>query len=197
MIDFDPFNPNNVQILQKQVSIFLQIWCPDTVHNFNLYKRAFIHKSYVKRPHLKNVAMVLPLLINLMIVCLLKQNQMVEFLGDGVLECITKYYLYRRFPKRYFMTEKKSHLLKMSLLEKWRMKWGLTNGILCLKTQKKRKQNNLKLGCLFEAFLDLFNFNKIKINDEGDWFKNVFVTDMVFRLHKHLLKIFRKSCKLD
>ena len=36
-----------------------------------------------------------------------------EFLGDGVLECITKYYLYRRFPKEDegFMTEKKIALV--------------------------------------------------------------------------------------
>ena len=36
-------------------------------------------------------------------------NERLEFLGDGVLECITKYYLYRRFPKENegFMTEKK------------------------------------------------------------------------------------------
>ena len=49
-----------------------------------------------------------------------------EFLGDGVLECITKYYLYRRFPKANegFMTEKKSRWLKMNPLVKWLMIWG-------------------------------------------------------------------------
>ena len=38
-----------------------------------------------------------------------KSNERLEFLGDGVLECITKYYLYRRFPKANegFKTEKK------------------------------------------------------------------------------------------
>ncbi|MBT6489978.1 MAG: ribonuclease III, partial [Deltaproteobacteria bacterium] len=28
-----------------------------------------------------------------------KSNERLEFIGDGVLECITKYYLYKRFPK--------------------------------------------------------------------------------------------------
>ena len=28
-----------------------------------------------------------------------KSNERLEFLGDGVLECITKYYLYKRFSK--------------------------------------------------------------------------------------------------
>ena len=43
-----------------------------------------------------------------------KSNERLEFLGDGVLECITKYYLYRRFPKENegFMTEKENCLSK-------------------------------------------------------------------------------------
>ena len=43
-----------------------------------------------------------------------KSNERLEFLGDGILEAITKYYLYRRFPKENegFMTEKKIALVK-------------------------------------------------------------------------------------
>ena len=43
-----------------------------------------------------------------------KSNERLEFLGDGVLELITKYYLYRRFPKENegFMTEKKNSISK-------------------------------------------------------------------------------------
>ena len=39
---------------------------------------------------------------------------LLEFVGDGVLELITKYYLYRRFPKANegFMTEKKIAIVK-------------------------------------------------------------------------------------
>ena len=100
---FDPFNPNNKEISQSQVEAILKHYgVPDKVHNFNLYRRAFVHKSYVKRPHLENLAN------NVTIVdkpanCLplrTKSNERLEFLGDGVLECITKYYLYRRFPKK-------------------------------------------------------------------------------------------------
>ena len=50
---FDPYNPNNKEITQRQVEIFLKKYgVPDKVHNLNLYKRAFVHRSYVKRPHL-------------------------------------------------------------------------------------------------------------------------------------------------
>jgi dsRNA-specific ribonuclease len=44
-----------------------------------------------------------------------KSNERLEF-GDGILECITKYCLYKRFPKENegFMTEKKIALVKTS-----------------------------------------------------------------------------------
>ena len=66
-----------------------------------LYKRAFIHKSYVKRPHLENISRGIQI-VDKPDDCLplkTKSNERLEFLGDGVLELITKYYLYRRFPK--------------------------------------------------------------------------------------------------
>ena len=86
------------------------------MHNLNLYKRAFVHKSYVKRPHLENVENGV-IIAERPIDCMKlksKSNERLEFLGDGVLECITKYYLYRRFPKANegFATEKKIALVK-------------------------------------------------------------------------------------
>ncbi len=114
---FDPYNFKNREITQTQVSEILKKYgVPDTVHNFKLYTRAFIHRSYVKRPHLENVENGITIVdrpkdcLNLKT----KSNERLEFLGDGVLECITKYYLYRRFPKENegFMTEKKIALVK-------------------------------------------------------------------------------------
>ena len=51
---FDPFNSNNQEVTQKQIEELLEKYgVPDNVHNLELYKRAFIHKSYVKRPELE------------------------------------------------------------------------------------------------------------------------------------------------
>ena len=114
---FDPFNPNNKEITEKNImSILKKYGVPGNVFNFELYKRAFIHKSYVKRPEIENTEnniKIVPKPLD----CLplrTKSNERLEFLGDGVLECITKYYLYRRFPKgtEGFMTEKKIALVK-------------------------------------------------------------------------------------
>ena len=114
---FDPYNPINNEVSHIFLcNILKKYGVPDKIHNINLYKRAFIHKSYCKRPHLENVQN------NITIVdkpndCLplkTKSNERLEFLGDGVLECVTKYYLYRRFPKENegFMTQKKIALVK-------------------------------------------------------------------------------------
>ena len=52
---FNPYNEGNVEITLSEVqSILTRYGVPGTVHNLNLYKRAFIHRSYTKRPFLEN-----------------------------------------------------------------------------------------------------------------------------------------------
>ena len=188
---FDPFNPRNREITQTQMqAILTKYGVPDTVHNFNLYRRAFIHKSYVKRPHLENVSNGITILEKPADCMALKtkSNERLEFLGDGILECITKYYLYRRFPKgnEGFMTEKKIALVKNESIGRMTYEMGLNRWYIMSKNaeEKKTRTNLKKLGCLFEAFLGalFLDFNKITIKDEGDWFKNVFVTGPGFQI---------------
>jgi len=188
---FDPYNSLNKEITLNQVqSILTKYGIPDKVHNLNLYKRAFIHKSYVKRPHLENIEN------NITITerpedCLplkTKSNERLEFLGDGVLECITKYYLYRRFPKENegFMTEKKIAIVKNEHIGRLAYEMGLHKWYIISKhAEEKNIRTNLKkLGCLFESFLGalFLDFNKISITDEEHWFENVFVTGPGFQM---------------
>ena len=182
---FNPYNHLNkeinigdVQELLKTYGIFTKPF------NMELYKRAFIHRSYTKRPKLENEE------ANVTIVekpedCLplkTKSNERLEFIGDGVLECITKYYLYKRFPKEDegFMTEKKIALVKNEHIGKLAYEMGLHKFyIISKQAEEKNIRNNLKkLGCLFEAFIGamFLDFNRIKIDDEYGWFKNVFST---------------------
>ena len=52
---FNPFNPNNKEIRLSEVqSILKRYGLSGKVTNLNLYKRAFVHKSYTKRPALEN-----------------------------------------------------------------------------------------------------------------------------------------------
>lgn len=187
---FEPYNPLNKEIQPTEIIQILRnygITVP--IHNFQLYKRAFIHKSYIKRPHIENQQN------NIVIVdrptdCLplyTKSNERLEFVGDGILECITKYYLYRRFPKENegFMTEKKIALVKNEAIGKMALEMGLHKWyILSKHAESKQTRTNLKkLGCLFEAFIGamFLDLNKISVKDDGKWFENVFVTGPGFQ----------------
>jgi dsRNA-specific ribonuclease len=199
---FNPYNSNNVEITLSQVqSILTRYGVPGTVNNMNLYKRAFIHKSYTKRPHLHNIQEKITI-TEQPIDCLplhTKSNERLEFLGDGVLECITKYYLYRRFPKENegFMTEKKIAIVKNEAIGKLALDMGLHKYYIISKhaEEKKTRTNLKKLGCLFESFLGalFLDFNKIEIKDDDCWFKNIFVTGPGFQIAQIFLEsIFEK-----
>ena len=71
-----------------------------------------------------------------------KSNERLEFLGDGVLECITKYYLYRRFPKENegFMTEKKIALVKNEHIGKLAYEMGLNKWYIMSANAEEKKQ---------------------------------------------------------
>jgi dsRNA-specific ribonuclease len=199
---FNPYNSNNVEITLNQVqSILTKYGVPGKVHNMSLYKRAFVHKSYTKRPQLYNLQEKITI-TEQPIDCLplhTKSNERLEFLGDGVLECITKYYLYRRFPKENegFMTEKKIALVKNEAIGKLALEMGLHKYYIISKhaEEKKTRTNLKKLGCLFESFLGalFLDFNKIEIKDEESWFTNVFVTGPGFQMAQIFIEsIFEK-----
>jgi len=188
---FDPFNALNKEIQVKDIQDILRAYGINVpIHNFQLYKRAFIHKSYIKRPEIENK------MNNITIVerppdCLplyTKSNERLEFVGDGVLECITKYYLYRRFPKENegFMTEKKIALVKNESIGKMALEMGLHKWyILSKHAETKQTRTNLKkLGCLFEAFIGamFLDYNKIDVHDSEGWFDKLFVVGPGFQM---------------
>lgn len=180
---FDPYNPLNHEITPIEIENLLQKHNVNLkINNFTLYKRAFIHKSYIKRPQILNE------LNNITIVpqppnCVglyTKSNERLEFLGDGILECIAKFYLYKRFPKsdEGFMTDTKIELVKNETIGRIASEIGFPKWFMISKhtEQKNLRQNFKKLGCLFEAFVGalFLDFNRISIHDEDKWFDNVF-----------------------
>ena len=188
---FDPYNPLNKLISKDEIQELLKTYGIDTsVQNYELYRRAFIHRSHLKRPDLENNQN------NVVIVpkpaeCLqlnTKSNERLEFIGDGVLECITKYILYRRFPKENegFMTEKKIALVKNEAIGRIAYEMGLHKWIVLSKhaEQKQTRTNLKKLGCLFESFLGalFLDFNKINVKDEDGWFDHTFLTGPGFQM---------------
>lgn len=199
---FNPYNPLNVEITLSDVqSILTRYGLPAKVENFHLYRRAFVHRSYTKRPNYENAAQ------NITIVekpadCLplhTKSNERLEFLGDGILELVTKYYLYRRFPKENegFMTEKKIAIVKNEAIGKIALEMHLHKWVILSKhaEEKKIRTNLKKLGCLFESFLGalFLDFNKMVIRDEEGWFNDIFVTGPGFQMAQRFIEaIFEK-----
>lgn len=188
---FDPYNPLNISIERHEIEAVLRAYGVNApIHNIELYKRAFIHRSYMKRPEIENQQngiTIAPKPDN----CLplsTKSNERLEFVGDGVLECVTKYCLYRRFPKENegFMTEKKIELVKNESIGRIASEMGLNKWFVLSKhAEQKHTRNNLKkLGCLFESFVGalFLDFNKIEVRDEENWFRDVFACGPGFQM---------------
>ncbi len=191
MYIFDPYNSLNHEIKDFEIQNILKNYGINfKINNYQLYRRAFIHRSYIRRPNIENMQnnIIIAMRPNNCLPLYTKSNERLEFIGDGVLECITKYYLYRRFPKENegFMTEKKIALVKNESIGKMALEMGLNKWFILSKhAETKQIRTNLKkLGCLFEAFIGamFLDFNKIHINDEENWFNNVFVTGPGFQM---------------
>jgi len=198
----DPYNIHNKEIEYNDIiNIFKKYDIPPVISNINLYKRAFIHRSYVKKQNYKNNKLNVKILDSSFnnISLKTKSNERLEFLGDGILEMVIKYYLYRRFPKENegFMTEKKIALVKNETIGKIALDIGLNKWLILSKNaEEKNIRNNLKkLGCLFEAFIAaiFLDFNKVIIEDEEKWFKNIFICGPGFQIvQKFIENIFEK-----
>ena len=188
---FDPYNSLNKEIsINELYGILRKYGVNYEINNINLFKRAFIHRSYTKKPsgeNLKSNITIVPKPDECMKLST-KSNERLEFLGDGVLELITKYYLYKRFPKadEGFMTEKKIALVKNEHIGRLAYELKLHNWLIISKNaeEKKVRTNLKKLGCLFEAFIGalFLDCNKINIKDENNWFNSIFTTGPGFQL---------------
>jgi dsRNA-specific ribonuclease len=177
----DPYNPLNKEIQKEDVEKILRAYGIDVpITNLRLYQRAFVNDSYIRRPDLENESkniIIVPKPDNCLPLYTLS-NQRLEFVGDGALECVTKWTLYQRFPKATegFMTEKKIALVKNEAIGKMAYEMGLHKWVILSKhaEQKETRTNMKKLGCVFEAFLGaiFMDFNKADFADEN---KNAFL----------------------
>jgi dsRNA-specific ribonuclease len=199
---FNPFNPLNTEITLNEIQCILTKYgIPPKIFNTELYRRAFVHRSYTKRPEFENIQQKIKI-VERPPNCLplsTKHNESLEFLGDGVLELVTKYYLYRRFPKENegFMTEKKIAIVKNEAIGRIALEMGLHRWLILSRNaeDKKIRTNLKKLGCLFEAFIGalFLDFNKIVVSDDEGWFQSMFATGPGFQMaQKFIENIFEK-----
>lgn len=178
---FDPYNRVNKYISKEEVESILQKYgVTQPIRNLQLYQRAFVHSSYVRKPNAMNlqynivVAPQPPDCVRLFT----KSNERLEFLGDGILEAVVKFLMYQRFPKATegFMTDKKIAIVKNENIGKLAMEIGLSPWfIISQYAESKFTRTQVeKLGCLFEAFVGAIYLDFSIENNEDEINENVF-----------------------
>lgn len=169
---FSPYNPDNIEITETDViSILTEYGLPGVVNNIQLYKRAFIHRSYTKKPVAENTKnnIILDACPPECIPLSSKSNERLEFLGDGILEASTKYIIYKRFPKENegFMTDKKIELVKNETIGQIAIEMNLNKWLILSKhaEEKNIRTNIAKMGCVFESFIGAIFLDMDKITE--------------------------------
>jgi dsRNA-specific ribonuclease len=200
---YNPYNPLNRKITLHDIqTILIAYELPPIVHNMALYQRAFVYSSYTKRTDDENERNNIKMVEkpdNCLPLCS-KSNERLEFIGDGILEAVTKLYNYRRFPKAHegFMTDKKIDIVKNVSIGKFAYEMGLHQWLIISKhaEEKKTRTNIEKLGCLFEAFIGALylDMNKLPIPDNNeDWFLDDSIYGLGFPMcQKFIHKVFEK-----
>jgi dsRNA-specific ribonuclease len=221
MEEYDPYNSNNIQITKREVENILRNYnVHSEVSNMTLYRRAFIHESYVRKNVIANLAKLSAIggssgnddtdsETNLPtneeekeveiekrikvagkndIPLASKSNQRLEFLGDGILEAVSKFWIYRNFPKASegFMTDIKINLVKNQAIGRIAMEMGLNRWMIVEKGMETKMRNNEhQMGCLFESFIGAMylDMNRLPVNDEEGWFDSgMFITGPGFQM---------------
>jgi ribonuclease-3 len=192
-----PYNSRNCDIQGAELQQILSNYgvC-SRFHNLSLYRRAFVHSSYVRVPDEVNRenGVVLADCPEGVMRLRSKSNERLEFLGDGILEAVTKFYLYRRFPRANegFLTDKKIALVKNTTIGKFAYEVGLYKWFILSESaeEKGMRCNVKKLGCLFEAFVGaiFLDFNRVVIDDTDGWFRNVFVCGPGFQMAQRFIE---------
>lgn len=121
------------------------------VNDINVYKTAFVHRSYLKTHHHEIHD---PNCVPLQDVC----NETYEFLGDTILNSVIGTYLYDRYggyQNEGFLTKTRTKMVRGSTLGELAKRLGLHNWIIISQhVESEGGRNNLRiLEDLFEAFI--------------------------------------------
>ena len=110
---YNPYNEQNKEITFQGVKKILNMFnVYYDIKNIELFQRAFVHKSHVM-PKKLNDDVTLSIHPPNCLELKSSSNERLEFLGDGILENITKFYLYKS-PKKI---SKETEYLKFNSLD--------------------------------------------------------------------------------
>lgn len=168
----NPYNSSNKFITKQQIQTILEKGDINyEILDLEIYKNAFIHKSYQKKTVDENCEMVDKPddVLDLQDV----SNERLEYLGDAVINLIVAKYLYDRFPNEDegFMTRLRTKVVNGESLANFARKLNFSEFLIISKhvEEKCNGRDNMRiLEDAFESFFGaiLLDFNKIDLNQK-------------------------------
>jgi ribonuclease-3 len=177
-----PYNELNVIISDAELDKLLQTYdVTEKYRDLNLYRKAFVHKSYCTRKNENFVNGNTNCPLN----CLPLQeesNERLEFLGDSILGNVIAGYLFERYPDENegFLTRLRTKLVNGKMLAHLSKELGLQKFVIISKQiEDNEGRNNLNiLEDAFEAliaaiYIDFGSFDVVR-----DWIISVIETNL-------------------
>lgn len=162
---YNPWNLTNRVIPDGEIlRILRQFGVKDRPNNWDLFRQACVHRSYVDRPEGPNVGaapgeqvVVAPRPEGCLPLCK-ADNEAIEFVGDSLLGCVIALYLHERYPDQDegFLTRLRTRLVNNKQLGELAMKMGFTKWIIMSRHVEDicNGRRNLRiLGSMLEAWV--------------------------------------------
>lgn len=181
---YNPWNPVNKDIPDSEVKRILSTYgIEDEPRKIELFRQAFVHRSYVDRPEGPSVqnagerVIVVPRPDDVMPLKT-ADNEELEHHGDGILQAITAEYLCLRYPGEGegFWTSLRSNLVNNKMLGHLAEKIGLGKWLIVSRHVEDicNGRKNLRiLGSMLEAWIGALYRDLVDI-DRGQAFSRAF-----------------------
>jgi ribonuclease-3 len=187
------YNENNFYITKEIIQSILQKGNINReVNDLSIWQQAFVHKSYCKNNDFKKNEKffgsidsiniddhknILPLQND--------SNEVLEWLGDGIIQSVAAIYLYKRFKtqREGFLTKIRSKLVKTESLSKLALYLGFDKYLIISKHIEiicnGRKNSRILEDC-FEAFIGaMMNVFGHKNESDGFTICNMFIINII------------------
>jgi len=185
------YNENNFYITKEIIQSILKIGnINNEINDINIWQKAFIHKSYCNKADFKkNEKFYGKLdLVNNSVKCIPLQddsNEVLEWLGDGVIQSVVAIYLYKRYKSQRegFLTKIRSKLVKTETLSKLALALNFDKYIIISKHIEvicNGRKNSRILEDAFEAFIGaMMNDFGSKNDNDGVAICSTFIINMI------------------
>lgn len=162
-----PYNSHNILASKDDILRILQEYNESLlIHDINIYRKAFVHRSYCTRKNENFINGNIQCPTN----CIPLQeesNERLEFLGDAVVNFVVGRYLFNRYPDENegFMTRIRTKLVNGNMLAHFALIIGIDKYILISKQieDNEGRSNKKILEDGFEAFVGAM------LNDHNDY----------------------------